>query len=105
MLEEIKALTDITDDSKDTLLNYLIEKAVLIISNYLREDKLAVKDSYKIAIIELVLNAYNYQKSENSKGIKSMSQGQRSITFEESFKVAFNDDVRALLPLPKVRLL
>ncbi|WP_045516313.1 hypothetical protein [Clostridium sporogenes] len=81
-------------------------KAVLVIRNYLNNDLEDdyILENYDLAVEQLINNA---AKLENIKtpGVKSMSEGNQSIAFENGAS-AWNitDDVKALLPTPYVRM-
>lgn len=89
--------------------DHIISKTIRIVHNYLNDDNLTdddILEKYKDVIIELT---YRYFKSSKigSNGVKSMTQGQRSITYSDSVinPLVLDDEIKALLPLPKVRLI
>lgn len=81
-------------------------KAILVIKNYLNKDLTDeyILTNYDLAVDQLINNA---AKLENIKtpGVKSMSEGNQSISFESgSGAWSITDDVKALLPTPYVRM-
>lgn len=108
LLDSIKLALSITDTSKDNLLNLYIDKATLIIFNYLNDDSIDkeyIKNNFSLAINELVVSAYNKNKNLQNKGIKAITQGQRAITYSGDASALFtiDSDVADLLPKPKVK--
>lgn len=104
MLEDIKILLDIKDSSKDNVLSVYVRRAIAIIQNYLNNDKLTkeyIEENFQDAIIAIVENAY-YAK--DSKNIKSIAQGNRSITYAENTAFYITDDIANLLPTPYMRM-
>lgn len=79
-------------------------KAVLAIRNYLNKDLTDeyIMQNYDLAVDQLINNA---AKLENIKtpGVKSMSEGNQSISFDSN-PWTITDDVKALLPNPYVRM-
>ena len=85
-------------------------KAILTIKNYLNVgSNLKYTDEYmminfELAIDELVESSIAI-KSIKTTGIKSKSEGNQSVTFESNVEAwTITDNVRALLPLPFVRM-
>jgi len=81
-------------------------KAILVITNYLNKDLEDdyIMQNYDLAVEQLINNA---AKLENIKtpGIKSMSEGNQSISFESGAGAwSITEDVKALLPTPYVRM-
>lgn len=104
MLEDIKILLDIKDNSKDTILNIYIRKAMILIKNYLNNstfDDEYIQNNFQDAIIDIVVNAYNTKGKEN---IKSITQGARSVTYSDGTIFAISDNVKALLPTPYIKM-
>ncbi|MBY6797082.1 hypothetical protein HYH85_12550 [Clostridium botulinum] len=81
-------------------------KAILVIRNYLNKDLTDdyIMKSYDLAVDQLVNNA---AKLENiTPGVKSMSEGNQSISFESGAGAwSITDDIKTLLPTPFVRML
>ncbi|WP_035293786.1 hypothetical protein [Clostridium sp. KNHs214] len=79
-------------------------KAILVIRNYLNKDLTDeyILTNYDLAVDQLINNA---AKLENLKptGVKSMSEGNQSISFDSN-PWTITDDVKALLPIPYVRM-
>lgn len=81
-------------------------KAILVIRNYLNKDLTDeyILNNYDLAVDQLINNA---AKLENLKptGVKSMSEGNQSISFETGSEAwSITPDVKALLPNPYVRM-
>ncbi|NFD31029.1 hypothetical protein EXN57_13355 [Clostridium botulinum] len=79
-------------------------KAILVIKNYLNKDleDNYILENYDLAVEQLINNA---AKLENIKtpGVKSMSEGNQSISFDSN-PWSITEDVKALLPTPYVRM-
>ncbi len=79
-------------------------KAILVITNYLNKDLEDdyIMQNYDLAVEQLINNA---AKLENIKtpGIKSMSEGNQSVSFDSN-PWTITEDVKALLPMPYVRM-
>ena len=104
MLEDIKVLVGIKDDSKDDLISIYIRRAIKTIENYLNNEKFTkeyIKENFQDAIIAIVGNAYNLKDNKN---IKSVTQGNRSVTYAENTAFYITDDIANLLPTPYVRM-
>ncbi|MBA4507940.1 head-tail connector protein [Clostridium sporogenes] len=81
-------------------------KAILVIRNYLNKDLEDdyILTNYGLAVDQLINNA---AKLENIKtpGVKSMSEGNQSISFENGAGVwSMTNDIKALLPTPFVKM-
>ena len=80
------------------------KKACLVIRNYLKvnltDDEILEK--YEIAVLQLIKNSEKLEKVKNNTvGIKSQTQGDRSTTFNDSVEAwTITDDIKALLPTP-----
>lgn len=81
-------------------------KAILVIRNYLNRDisDNYIKKNYVLAIEQLIENA-NKINSMKAIGVKSMSEGNQSISFENGAEAwSVTEDVKMLLPTPYVRM-
>lgn len=81
-------------------------KAILAIRNYLNRNLSDeyIKKNYALAIDQLIENA-NKLNSTKSVGIKSMSEGNQSISFDSNIEAwSMTADVKALLPTPYIRM-
>lgn len=104
LLEDIKILLEITDNTKDVLLNLYMRRAITIIKNYINNDNFTqdyIEQNYSDAIIELVVMAYRNKGKEN---IKSTSQGARSVTYTDGSTFSITESVKTLLPTPYLRM-
>lgn len=82
MLELLKQLLNITDTSKDTVLNHHLSKARASIQSYLcwSDEKFAEGETkFQTQIVDL---AVYYYQNRNNAGVIQQSQGSRSQTFE-----------------------
>lgn len=81
-------------------------KAILVIRNYLNRNfnDEYIKKNYGLAIDQLIENA-NKINTTKLVGVKSMSEGNQSISFESNLEAwAITSDVKALLPRPFIRM-
>lgn len=81
-------------------------KAVFVIKNYLNKNLSDeyIKKNYALAIDQLIENA-NKINSTKIVGVKSISEGNQSISFDSNIEVwSITADVKALLPIPYVRM-
>lgn len=82
-------------------------KAILVIKNYLNRSLSDeyIKKNYALAIDQLIENA-NRINSTKMVGVKSMSEGNQSISFDSNIEAwSITADVGALLPARYVRML
>ncbi|KEH95744.1 hypothetical protein Z962_07925 [Clostridium botulinum C/D str. BKT12695] len=101
MLEDIKILLNINNNSKDSILNIYIRKATTLIQNYLNKFTCDyIQQNFQDATIDIVVNAYNFKDNKN---IKSMTQGAKSVTYSDNTAFVITDSVASLLPMPYVR--
>lgn len=81
-------------------------RAILVIRNYLNRNlsDSYIKNNYVLAIDQLIENATKLQ-SMKMVGVKSMSEGNQSISFDTGAEAwSITDDVKMLLPTPYVRM-
>lgn len=81
-------------------------KAVLVIKNYLNKNLSDeyIKKNYALAIDQLIENA-NKINSTKLVGVKSMSEGNQSVSFDSNVEAwSITADVKALLPTQYVRM-
>ncbi|MDU5109765.1 MAG: hypothetical protein E6248_04930 [Clostridium sp.] len=81
-------------------------KAILVIKNYLNRNvsDQYIKKNYALAIDQLIENA-NRINSTKLVGVKSMSEGNQSISFDSNVEAwSMTSDVISLLPTPYVRM-
>lgn len=98
MLDTLKMLLGITDDTQDALLQYYIDLSIISITNYLHRELDAGTDTQVVYLAKY----YYANKDSNSNSIQSIKQGQRSITYNTSNK-SIPYEIKMLLPLPSVR--
>lgn len=81
-------------------------RAIIVIRNYLNRNLSDehIRKNYTLAIDQLIENA-NKLNSTKSVGIKSMSEGNQSISFDSNIEAwSMTADVKALLPTPYIRM-
>lgn len=96
MLNLMRDLLGIIDTSKDTILNFHLENAVLAIKNYCNVD--AIPESYNNAIVKL---AIFYYKNESLIGVTQSTQGSRSKTLVDGIPQSIKD----CLPPPRIKVM
>lgn len=81
-LKQVKQLLGITGNEKDTILMFLIEKAMDTICNYCHTDKLP--EGLETTFLSIVVDLYRlegYGKEEVPKTVTSISEGDTSLSF------------------------
>jgi len=110
ILDDLLVLID-GDESLYPILTIYKNRAITLVLKYLNSsvyDATYIEDNFADAIIELVYNAYSVKGKED---IQSESQGSRNVTykitttFADGATNAITNSIRALLPLPKVRMM
>ena len=102
MVDDVKLLLGIKDNSQDDLIALYINRAITVIINYINNekyDKEIIEVVFPEAIIALVENAYK-ENTSSTKGIKSKTQGARSVTYADEKGFTITDDIKSLLPTP-----
>lgn len=107
--EIIDEMLRLNIDMNANKLDIYINRSIYIIKNYLNDENLEdtyILSKYKYAVMELSMRAYKSDTC-NASGVKSMTQGQRSVSYDVGLTNPYmiTDDLKALLPPPKVRLL
>lgn len=79
-----------------------LKKACMIIRNYLNvsltDDE--IQEKYELAVEQLIRNSVKTEKKKGA-GVKSMTQGQRSITYGDDYEAwTITEDIKLLLPTP-----
>lgn len=97
MLDTIKTLLGISDDSKDTLLNVLILQAEGFAKSYTHT---ASTDAYPEAIAQIVLITYNRLGSE---GLSSESYSGVNFNYAEDLPEAIYAQLRAYRKVGVIR--
>lgn len=103
ILSVVREELNISDATLDNKLKRLINRSCIRISNYLNTKlkTIDIINNYPDAVIELTCNTYNISQSESS-GVKSIKEGDVSITYSDDKDIAFTKSVKDLLPLPFV---
>lgn len=106
ILEDVKTLLGITGDEQDDVLSLHIRRALNSIEVHLNHAKYTpevIETRYPDAVVAMVVNGY---RSDNSpeKGVKSMSQGSRSVTYMDDKWATVDKEVSAMLPTPFIGL-
>ena len=97
MLERIKLLLNITDDSKDALLNELIDNATEFAQNYINNDD--ALDHLTGALIAMVIYDYNRMGTEGL-----TSENYSGVSF--GYASGYSDDImKQLRRYRKVRVI
>lgn len=81
-------------------------RAIIVIKNYLNRNLSDeyIRKNYTLAIDQLIENA-NKINSSKLVGVKSISEGNQSISFDSNIEAwSMTADVKALLPTPYVRM-
>lgn len=108
ILENVKLELDLdlVDASNDKKLIRYINKSCVKIINYLNNKRLSIDKVIKYypeAVIELTCNIYNSSQSEST-GVKSIKEGDVSITYTDDKDVIFTQSIKDSLPLPYVSM-
>lgn len=108
ILKTLKRLLSIEDNKEDDVLSIHIDNSIRSIMIYLNNPKFTPDDlinNFPNAIIQLAMRQYRAIK-DDSMGISSITQGNRSITYADSLSTpyAIDDSIKALLPKPYARL-
>lgn len=102
VLTDLKAIKHIpdTDASQDAFLNLKIRMAETAIGKYLNNglDNATIEATYPDAVIQYAIEALNRQGDE---GIKVSEVSSVQSTYE----LGISESVKALLPLPYVRMM
>ena len=96
MLEIVKMLLEISDDSKDELLNHFINQALMVALSYCNTSALSTE--YDGTIADLAVYLY---KNKDSVGYSQKTEGERGITFESG---AIPEYIKLALPIPKIKV-
>ena len=97
MLEKLKMLLGITDDSKDMILQFTIDNVTDMILNYCNIDKLPEK--LENVVLSMCVDKYRAESfgSEEVKApVKSISEGDVSVSFGSSYSVSDNPSMEFL---------
>lgn len=81
-------------------------KAILVIKNYLNKDLTDefILTNYDLAVDQLIQNAAKLESLKPT-GVKSMSEGNQSISFDTGAEAwTITEDIKMLLPTPYVRM-
>lgn len=84
-LEKLKQLLGITDDTKDFILEFALEKAEDTIKNYCNIKELPVE--LNNIVLSMAMELYrieNFGNEEEGKDVKSIQVGDTTTTFETS---------------------
>ena len=97
MLERIKLLLNITDDSKDALLNELIDNATEFVQNYINNDD--ALENLTGTLIAMVIYDYNRMGTEGL-----TSENYSGVSF--GYASGYSDDImKQLRRYRKVRVI
>lgn len=92
LLESIKILLEIEDDSRDGILKIMIEDSKRAILDYciLKE----YKNEFDTVVRELVINSF---KSSENEGVASITRGNTSISYASIDSSSFSEKIKAML--------
>lgn len=97
MLELMKELLNITNTSKDNILNHYLGRAKNAIQNYLNYDDKEIESKFQDEIVDLAIFWY---KNKDKTGRIQMSQGSRSMTLERGIP----RHIKESLPSPCIKV-
>lgn len=106
ILQKIVDLNSIRSSEDRALIEFFFDVSIEQINNYLNRGYTAEQllEKHSSAVILLVNNKYKNNKNGADKGIKSKTQGQRSITYCDNVN-EITGEIKALLPPPLIGLL
>lgn len=106
IIQKIVDLNSIRSSEDRALIEFFLDVSIEQINNYLNRGYTAEEllEKHSSAVILLVNNKYQNNKNGADKGIKSKTQGQRSITYGDNVN-EITGEIKALLPLPLISLL
>lgn len=103
VIEDAKTLLDTGDDANGKL--EIIKRGVVVaIKNYLNTDKTAdeIEADYIDAVLQATIDSYRTRYLPTN--IKSKGEGKVSTTLKDG-PIQLSESVKALLPLPSIRLM
>lgn len=104
LLEKIKILYPNVDINKITLYEELATDLIKIYLESINIDEINedIKIKYSSALFKMIYNAI---ENEGESNIKQKSQGSKSVTYNTDRFLIVSDDIKGLLPAPRVRFL
>lgn len=107
LLKDLKINLDIKNNDSDELLINCISSSIKSIRRYINNsnynDEIIISD-YDDIVLELAKRGYENTKVK--RGVKQMSQGQRSITYSDTLDLSpytITSDLKSLLPGPFIK--
>ena len=106
IIQKIVDLNSIKSSEDRALVEFFLDVSIEQINIYLNRGYTAEQllEKHSSAVILLVNNKYQNRKNGADKGIKSKTQGQRSVTYGDNIN-EITSEIRALLPTPLISLL
>nr|DAP87184.1 MAG TPA: Protein of unknown function (DUF3199) [Caudoviricetes sp.] len=106
IIQKIVDLNSIKSSEDRALVEFFLDVSIEQINRYLNRGYTAEQllEKHGSAVILLVNNKYQNRKNGADKGIKSKTQGQRSVTYGDNVN-EITSEIKALLPLPLIGLL
>lgn len=100
VIDDIKALKHISDNSQDNILSIYIRRADTAIGQYLNDgsDSTAIETNYPDAVIAYAIEALNRQGDEGVK-VSEIS------SVQNTYELGISETVASLLPPPSVTLM
>ena len=92
LLEGIKILLEIEDNSRDEVLKIMIEDSKRAILDYCLIN--TYKKEFDSAVRELVVNAF---KSSENEGVASVTRGNTSVSYITIDSSSFSEKIKAML--------
>lgn len=92
LLESIKILLEIEDNSRDEVLKIMIEDSKRAILDYCLIN--TYKKEFDSAVRELVVNSF---KSGENEGVSSITRGNTSISYTTIDSSSFSEKVKSML--------
>ena len=81
--------------AKDLIFNYLSGINVKVIKD-------EIESKFSSALLKLICNMIEASKTNN---IKQISQGSKSVTYAKTEGLIITDDIKVLLPVPRVKMM
>lgn len=102
MIEQIKSIIEVSTEEEIKLQLY-INIATRLIKNYINNDKFNmdyIKKEYEDVIVLIVVNALTLKND----GIRSITEGDTSISYFDDKSFCITNDIKSLLPIPFVKM-
>lgn len=94
MLDKLKLLLGIKDDSKDAILEFTLDRVEEIIKNYCNITE--IPEELNTTVLSMAMELYrleNFGSEEEGKDIKSIQVGDTTTTFETNKKIDISKEM------------